>query len=117
MSHNKSLNWLEYIKTITNSINTLKNETSRITDHHIKKTGKWNPNLQILHIIEECMEIRKAWKNNDIENEREEYIDLLMSVMTLYHLEELTDAEVKNSVIRVLNKFVERGWLNPKGNS
>ncbi len=106
-------NWLEYIKTITLSINTLKNETRRITEHHIQDTGKWNVNLQLLKIVEETIEIRQAWKNNDVQNEKEEYIDLLMSVMTLYHLEEFTDSEVKESVIRVLNKFVDRGWLKP----
>lgn len=108
-----SENWIDYQKTIIKSINTLKNETRRVTEHHIQKTGKWNPNLQLLHIIEEAMEIRKAWKNNDIENEREEYIDLIMSVMTLLHIEEVTDEEIKKGVTKVLNKFVERGWLKP----
>jgi len=108
-----SANWIEYQKTITNAINTIKNETRRITDFHVNKVGKWNPNLQLLQIIEEVMEVRKDWKENNVEKEREEYVDILMAVMTLYHIEEVTDEEIKRAVTKVLNKYVERGWIKP----
>lgn len=115
MSLNNNIsNWLEYQKTIIDSICTLKNETNRITQFHIDQhKGRWPPEDQILKIIEEAMEIKNAWKNNDVENEREEYIDLIMAVLTLLHLEEVTDEEIKIGVTKVLNKFVERGWLKP----
>jgi len=93
------------------SLNCFSNEflerCMNITKKH-EQTRKWNIQAQILKIYEEVGEVHRAIINEDIGNLKEELVDVIFTLLTMYHKLGVKPLEIQQLTESTLLKIEQR---------
>lgn len=96
---------------ITNNFSQLVLITKPITKkHQYQHEGKWPLSDQYLKVHEETVEAAKGF-NRNLTGWREEHLDMMFSMLTLFHLHDFTRDEIFNAILDCVKKFYKRGWI------
>ena len=107
MSH-----YLDYWNDLTKKVIDLVELTRPVTTGAENKFGQWGMKKQYDHINSEVLEAYVEYVQSDsADDEIDEDMDILMTVLTLPHKKNYTPADIKFSMSRLLKKFMQRGFI------
>lgn len=105
----KTEQYLSYWNEMWDCVEKLINITQPITTGAENKLGDWPIKKQYDHIHSEVTEaFAEYYKNQSSEDED---MDILMTVLTLFHKKGYSHQDKKFSVARMIKKYKERGFL------
>lgn len=103
---------LAYWNEVTKLVQDLIQSTQCITTGAENKLGQWDMKSQYDHINSEVLEAFVEYVQSDsAEQEIDEDMDILMTVLTLFHKKGYGAMDIKFSIGRMLSKYNERGFI------
>lgn len=104
--------YLAFWGDLTNSVSNLIQHTRPITTGAENLLGQWDMKKQYLHISEEIMEAYNEYvEGTNGEDEIDEDMDILMTVLTIFHKKSYSHQDIKFSMARIIKKYTERGFI------
>lgn len=105
--------YYEFLQELNKKVQDLIEFTRPITTGALNLNGSWPVKDQYKHILEEVMEAFAEYQlGKSPDDEVEEDLDILMTVLTLLHIKGYSPMDKKFAIGRLQKKYHERGFLN-----
>lgn len=73
--------------------------------------GQWDSGIQMLKMFEEVAEVQRAILNADVDNLKEELVDVILSALTMYHKFGIEPLEIQQQLESKLLKVEAKAGI------